>query len=1026
MLAHEPNRADENSMATPTQNSVDTSLVAIPVDINRAALIDGIKWGNSAAGSPLVLTYSFPNGASHFSPGYGDGELETSWYGFTSPQQTVIESALAEIANVTRLTFVKLADNSSTVGEIRFAMTDQVDFEGAGGWAYYPSSSPIAGDIWLSPDLFRFDSLAKGTWQFNTVLHELGHALGLKHPFESPDIMPVAYDNMFYTMMSYTETTSVNAIDRENLVASRYSDTPMVLDIQALQYLYGVNTTYNSGNTVYTYSSSDEYLETIWDAGGIDTIDYSSALTGATIDLREGQASTLGLPVEFWDISTGLWTDITEARTVWIAYGAQIENAIGGQGNDVIIGNDLANQLSGKTGTDTLYGWGGNDSLIFGQDQTTTTTTDRGSPGQAGSGITINILSKWYSLDYYDGGTGTDTLVGSDTLNDLILLESGTATRLFDGIEIINTLGGDDMVNLRSTLYSPGNIIVNGGVGNDTIWSSDGNDILNGNEGDDTINGWFGNDVINGGSGRGQLYGGAGNDTLTGGEAEDRLDGGAGADIMSGGNGPDEYYVDNPGDSITENPDHGVDIVRLSIDPLFLLANYMLPVNVEDVIVDNGSLIFLTGNSSDNHLQGFANMWGGDGNDKLQSFGAGSLYGGNGNDLIIGSSFDEFMYGENGNDIMWSSHGNNFLSGGNGDDEFLDSGGINIMHGGAGNDSYYINNIQNTLVELAGNGIDTVINTLSFVLEENFENLTLTGGSNINGTGNSLNNVMIGNNSANLMSGFVGDDILDGAGGDDTLSGGRGLDILTGGSGNDYLDGGNDISIMSGSLGNDTYLVMRGDGAGTSRTGTNEDQLSELLNQGVDTVLSHVYSFILPGNFENLILAGPYALKAYGNNLDNIIEGNNQSNTLIGYAGDDILTGGAGNDVLRGDDGNDLLWGGTGRDTLSGGASADIFYFDSLDRVDAILDFSVAGGDIIQLSLSTFAGTGSAGLPINTSAFRTSNNPLAVDANDHVLYNNETGALYYDPDGNGVDTMILFASLLGAPVLSSSQIWLAA
>ena len=182
----------------------------------------------------------------------------------------------------------------------------------------------------------------------------------------------------------------------------------------------------------------------------------------------------------------------------------------------------------------------------------------------------------------------------------------------------------------------------------------------------------------------------------------------------------------------------------------------------------------------------------------------------------------------------------------------------------------------------------------------------------------------------------------------------------------------------------------------------------------------------MPDNIENLVLAGEYALKGFGNAQNNQISGNMRNNLLDGGAGNDTLLGQGGDDRLTGNSGNDLLNGGDGLDILIGGTGQDIFQFTVSGTPDFVVDFSGSSGDRLQLSAASFNGIGLAGNMMTASAFISGINPIVVDANDHILYNTQTGGLYYDPDGNAGLAMVQFATLAGAPVLSSTNIWVIA
>lgn len=235
-----------------------------------------------------------------------------------------------------------------------------------------------------------------------------------------------------------------------------------------------------------------------------------------------------------------------------------------------------------------------------------------------------------------------------------------------------------------------------------------------------------GNDLGN------QLTGNDGVNILKTGAGNDTLNGGKGADTMIGGAGNDTYYADNALDIVSEQAGGGTDTVYSS-------ASYKLSDNVENLVLIGAANINGMGNNLGNQLTG---------ND-----GVNILTGGAGNDVINGGK------------------------------------GADTMIGGAGNDTYYVDDINDKLVEQAGGGIDNVVSSVSYVLADNVENLTLSGAADINGTGNSLGNQLTGNSAKNALRGGNGNDILDGARGDDILIGGLGNDTFRfkAGSGQDKI-----------------------------------------------------------------------------------------------------------------------------------------------------------------------------------------------------------------------------------------------
>ena len=411
---------------------------------------------------------------------------------------------------------------------------------------------------------------------------------------------------------------------------------------------------------------------------------------------------------------------------------------------------------------------------------------------------------------------------------------------------------------------------------------------------------------LTGTSGNDTLTGTSGNDTLTGGAGNDILDGKAGIDTMIGGTGNDIYYVDSKKDVVTEKKDEGRDKV------VSYLESYTLAANVEDLDLLSSAITGI-GNALDN--------------------------------TIMGNELDNVLKGGAGADILVGGLGNDTLDGGKGND---------YLAGGAGNDTYYVDNEEDEVIELEKEGIDTVISSVTYTLTDYVENLTLTGKSNINGTGNDLDNIIIGNSGANTLTGNAGNDTLDGKAGADRLIGGTGDDIY-------YVDNVKDVVI-------------------------------EEENEGIDTVYSSV-TYTLTDHVENLILSGTKAINGTGNALDNLIIGN------------------TGNNILKGGEGNDTLYGGLGNDTLYGGAGSDKFVFNTTlnasKNKDTIKDFNVLD-DTIELENAIFEKLTATGL-LNFDNFVSTTDGKAKDSNDYIVYNKNNGQLFYDADGSGKGAAILFA-----------------
>jgi len=617
------------------------------------------------------------------------------------------------------------------------------------------------------------------------------------------------------------------------------------------------------------------------------------------------------------------------------------------------------------------------------------------------------------------------------------------------GVADLRTNAGDDIV-----VAGDGDNNISGGAGSDSLDGGAGNDTLNGGVGNDTLIGGAGNDAVNGGEGNDTIVyrDGDGADVIDGGLGSDTLriaEASAGSDdtirvTLANGRisqvneasviNVETMQLDLGGGNDTL--DYNGTSTNLAVNLLLGSATgFSFIRGVENVIGGTGSDTLL-GNNADNTLGGDA--------------GSDTIRGGFGNDNLSGGADDDQLYGDEGDDVLNGGAGNDRIDGGVGNDtasyagatdgvtvslgvigpqntvgagtdtligienltgsshndtligsagdNVLDGGaGADSMEGGNGNDTYVVDNAMDVVTEAEDGGDnDTVRTSLeSYTLADNVENLVLLEGA-VSGTGNDLDNVLIGNSGNNTLDGGDGTDIvvLDGeiadytfslvggnltvsseAGGTDTLinveririggvtyelvagtngadptlQGSNGKDLILGFNNTDSLIGGDDDDVliggagadtMAGGAGNDTYVVQQG-----------TDVVVEGIGEGTDTILSYVNRNLgnaaqVQGDVENLVLLGT-ATNGTGNALDNVITGNSNNNTLAGNAGNDTLIGGEGDDVLNGGAGNDVLKGGAGNDELNGGAGTmDVAYFEG---VASDYDFEFEGTTLVAV-----------------------------------------------------------------------------
>lgn len=483
--------------------------------------IDGILSGSKWAETDLTI--QFPRSGGQYGANYGENENNDGFRGLTTDQIEVMRDILAMYESVSNLTFTELPRSGSEDGDIRVSNSGTPDT----AYAYLPSTADEGGDIWIGPDNSLSPEL--GSYSYITLIHELGHALGLSHPFEGSGgfgPMPDDKDSMEYTVMSYN---SFIGADTEGYVngTGGYAQSLMMYDIAAIQHLYGANYNFNSGDTVYTFDRltgemsidgagqgaplANVIFRTIWDGGGEDTYDLSNYISDMTISLQAGEFSTFDenqladLNFNGDEVAAG---NVANALLFGGNFASLIENVIAGAGNDVILGNQVENTIYGGQGGDEISS-GGSADVLFGQ----------GGDDSLNGGGGKDIMFAGGGFDTMLGGADNDELRAGDG-NDHLYGENGQDFLFGDANDDILE-GGDAADRLF------------GGEGNDNLYGGNGNDRFSGNEG---------GDYIEGGAGRDVLYGAAGDDALFGGE---------GRDILVGADGGDRFVYESVADSQT-------------------------------------------------------------------------------------------------------------------------------------------------------------------------------------------------------------------------------------------------------------------------------------------------------------------------------------------------------------------------------------------------------------------------------------------------------------------------------------------
>lgn len=668
-LQYQANGEGAQAGGAPWDGTVIAGIVSSGVQ-NIDALIYGTRWQVG-----VTVTYDFPDAFAD----YGTYAFTTS--GFqqaTLQQQTavrlILEGAQGVSGKATAGTLFTYGSFESISG---ISIQDQNTFNAADlsvantnlfdGFnlptarvADFPrlDQRSDSGDVWFGDDYASYKTPVPGTYAWVTTMHEFGHSFGLKHGHASDHgefltAMTADRDSMEFSVMTYRSYVGASTNFYVNETYG-YAQTLMMYDIATMQYLYGANFTTNNTDTRYSWSpttgemflndvgqgapgtglggASNRIFLTIWDGGGVDTYDMSNYTTAVSIDLSPGGWSVTSTD-QLAQLDTYYGTNTHARGNVFNAlqYNGDarslIENAWGGAGADIIIGNSAANELRGNGGADRLEGNAGNDRLL----------------GGAGDDLLLGGLDN----DWLQGDDGNDRMYGGDGADYLL---GGNGADYGEG-----GAGGD-------RLY--------GGLGDDYILGLDGDDYAEGGAGSDSLYGGAGSDYLIGGDDADYLVGGDGVDFLYGQAGADYLMGGLAGDMLQGDDGVDYLYGEDGNDYLYGGADG--DMLQGGAG--------------SDALYGEGGDDYLYGGADNDMLMGGLGgdaLYGDAGNDYI--------YAGDATDYVEGGDGADVIYGDGGNDYLYGNAGNDYLSGGDGGDVLDGGPGDNYLLGGAGGDLFVFN-----------------------------------------------------------------------------------------------------------------------------------------------------------------------------------------------------------------------------------------------------------------------------------------------------------------------------------------------
>jgi Ca2+-binding RTX toxin-like protein len=678
--------------------------------------LQSINWGYTA---PSTINVFFASSGVTVNDGYSDNPTFTT-SAWSATEIAAANSAFQNFENVANVT-INVVNNIAAANFVMFESanaTTDLGYWGVGGGTLTYSGTNYILDGWgvfnANDPSWSTPSLAMGGYGYVTLIHEIGHGMGLAHPHDNGGTSSVmngvtgpfgsygttGLNQGLWTTMSYNDGFHSQNGDMPVTQGYGWQGSLMTLDIAVLQQTYGARA-FNAGANIYTMpqvNAAGTYYQAIWDTGGTDTIRHTGS-AASTINLNAASLANSNVGGGFLSSVVGIKGGFT------IANGVVIENAIGGSGADTIIGNSVANTLDGGLGIDRLYGGGGADlfyvnhagdnvyeSVGAGADRVLTSVSYVLTLGQE-----IETLTTTNAL-----GLGAINLTGNAFAN--VLGGNAGANTLNGGVGIDRLLGygGADTYYVDNAADL---VFEAAGAGSDRVLSSVSYVLAAGQEMEAlTTTNALGLGAIN-------LTGNAFANVIAGNAGANILSGGTGIDQHFGYGGADTYYVDNAADAVFEAVGAGADRVLSSVSYVLTAGQ-----EVETLTTTNAlgfGAINFTGNA-------FANVLAGNG-------------------------------------------ATNILNGGAGADR---------LFGYGGGDFYYVDNAADSVYESAGGGADRVFASVSYVLTagQEVETLTTTNANGlgaINFTGNAIDNTIGANAGANIINGSLGNDVLYGYGGND-------------------------------------------------------------------------------------------------------------------------------------------------------------------------------------------------------------------------------------------------------------------